>query len=155
MISIVIPIYNESETIPELHRRLSEALGRISDLYEIIYVNDGSSDSSFEILKLCAEKDSTVKLLDLARNFGHQIAISAGVDYASGDAVILMDGDLQDPPELLPEIIGKWKGGFNVVYTVKKTRREAAIKRIAFHSFYKLMQKFLRYPSRWRLGIFL
>lgn len=154
MISIVIPIYNEHETIPELHHRLSQAMGQVSEPYEIIFVNDGSQDNSLLALKQCAEKDSRVKVVDLARNFGHQVAISAGIDSAGGEAVILMDGDLQDPPELLTKLIALWRDGFDVIYTVKRSRKENAIKRFAFHSFYKVMQMFSSIPIPIEAGNF-
>ena len=154
MISIVIPIYNESDTIPELHRRLTAAMKNAYGEYEIIFVNDGSRDVSLATLKLFAQKDTHVKVVDLARNFGHQIEISAGIDSASGDAVILMDGDLQDPPELLPALIEKWQNGFEVVYTVKKSRKENALKRFAFHFFYELMARFSSIPIPMEAGNF-
>jgi dolichol-phosphate mannosyltransferase len=154
MISIVIPLYNEQETIPELHRRLTDAMKNVNDTYEIIFVNDNSKDNSFEEMKKFSLQDSHLKVIDLARNFGHQVAISAGIDSAKGDAVILMDGDLQDPPELLPEMIAKWKSGFEVVYTMKKSRKENALKRFAFHSFYELMQRFSSIPIPMEAGNF-
>ena len=142
MISIVIPLYNEQETIPELHRRLTDAMKNVNDSYEIIWINDNSKDDSLRVMKSFAEKDTHVKVIDFARNFGHQIAITAGIDSANGEAVILMDGDLQDPPELLPDMIAKWKTGFEVVYTMKKSRKENIVKRFAFHSFYTVMKRF-------------
>ena len=142
MISIVIPLYNEQETIPELHRRLTDAMKNVNDSYEIIWINDNSKDDSLRVMKSFAEKDTHVKVIDFARNFGHQIAITAGIDSANGEAVILMDGDLQDPPELLPDMIAKWKTGFEVVYTIKKSRKENIVKRFAFHSFYTVMKRF-------------
>ncbi len=154
MISIVIPIYNEHETIPELHHRLSQVMGQVSEPYEIIFVNDGSQDNSLPALKQCAGKDSRVKVVDLARNFGHQVAISAGIDSAGGEAVILMDGDLQDPPELLTKLIALWRDGFDVIYTVKRSRKENVLKRFAFHSFYKVMQMFSSIPIPIEAGNF-
>jgi glycosyltransferase involved in cell wall biosynthesis len=154
MISIVVPIYNERETIPELHRRITQAMAQVSESYEILYVNDGSSDNSIGELKRCTQQESCVKVIDLARNFGHQIAISAGIDSAKGDSVILMDGDLQDPPELLPKLITLWHDGFEVIYTVKRSRKENALKRFAFHSFYKLMVMFSSIPIPMEAGNF-
>jgi dolichol-phosphate mannosyltransferase len=141
MISIVIPIYNEEQTLPELHRRISDAMKRVREPYEIIFVNDGSHDGSYDVLRGFARHDTHVRVIDLARNFGHQIAISAGLDAGDGDAVVLMDGDLQDPPELLPEMIGRRNEGFDVVYTTKKSRQEHFFKRLAFHGFYTLMSR--------------
>jgi len=142
MYSTVIPIYNESEIIPELVRRMKAVIDGLDSPAEVILVDDGSSDSTFEILSAVHQKDSRFKTLRLSRNFGHQVAITAGIDNAHGDAVILMDGDLQDPPELLPELIAKWKEGYHVVYTYKRSRKEHFLKRMAFSSFYRLMHTF-------------
>src|SRR5919197_5757357 len=125
-LSVVIPIYNEEATLPELHRRLTHVLSqnRQGLTYEIVFVNDGSTDGSIEILTKLHAEDPAIKVIDLSRNFGHQAAITAGLDYATGDAVICMDGDLQDPPEVIPIIIAKWKDGNDVVYAVRKARKE-------------------------------
>ena len=104
--SIVIPIYNEEQTLPELHHRLLNVTASLHDPYEVILVDDGSDDRSFALMKEIHDKDPRFKILRFSRNFGHQVAISAGLDMAEGDAVILMDGDLQDPPELLPQMAG-------------------------------------------------
>ena len=109
MYSIVIPIYNEQETIPELYRRLKPVLDGFDAPSEVIIVDDGSHDETFAMLLDLHKKDSRIKAIRFSRNFGHQTAISAGIDAAAGDAVILMDGDLQDPPEVLPQFIAKWK----------------------------------------------
>ncbi|MFN0157258.1 MAG: glycosyltransferase family 2 protein [Bacteroidota bacterium] len=154
MISIVIPIYNEKATVPELHRRLTAAMQQAGDVYEVIFVNDGSADASLETLKHFAKIDPAIKVVDLARNFGHQVALSAGIDCASGNPVILMDGDLQDPPELLPTLIQRWKDGYEVVYTVKKSRQENPFKRLAFRSFYRVMQKLSSIPIPLEAGNF-
>jgi len=137
--SIVIPLYNEERTIPELQRRLALTLETMDGPVEVILVDDGSNDSSFALLTQIHRKDPRFKILRLSRNFGHQIAISAGIDVARGDAVILMDGDLQDPPELLTSMVAHWNEGYQVVYTVKRSRKENAVKRFAFRSFYRLM----------------
>ena len=104
MISIVIPLYNEQETIPELHRRLTDAMKNVNDSYEIIWINDNSKDDSLRVMKSFAEKDTHVKVIDFARNFGHQIAVTAGLDNCRGNAVVIIDADLQDPPELIVEM---------------------------------------------------
>jgi glycosyltransferase involved in cell wall biosynthesis len=140
--SIVIPIYNEVEIIPELVKRLKSVLNALDAPTEIIFIDDGSIDDSFSKLENIHNDDNRFKILRLSRNFGHQIAISAGLDYAVGDAVILMDGDLQDPPELIPSMIAKWKEGYHVVYMVKRSRKENFLKRFAFSSFYKLLHAF-------------
>lgn len=139
MYSIIIPIFNEQKTIAELHDRLVKAAASFDSSYEVIFVDDGSRDESFAMLKSIHERDHRFKVVRLSRNFGHQVAISAGLDMASGDAVILMDGDLQDPPELFPELVAKWKEGFDVVYTVKRSRQEHRLKRAAFTAFYRLL----------------
>lgn len=140
--SIVIPIYNEQEIIPELYRRLKDTLNNLGDSAEVLLIDDGCADNSFEVMERINKEDKRFRVIRLSRNFGHQIAISAGLDHSSGEAVILMDGDLQDPPELLPEMIAKWKEGYHVVYTVKRSRKENVLKRFAFSSFYKLMHTF-------------
>ncbi|MDI6765889.1 MAG: glycosyltransferase family 2 protein [Bacteroidota bacterium] len=142
MITIVIPIFNESQIIPELCRLINEAMEGVNEPYEILFVNDGSSDNSAGVLRHYAARSSNIKVINMARNFGHQISISAGIDHAAGDAVILMDGDLQDPPEILPNLIEKWRSGYDVVYMVKRSRKEFFLKRFVFHSFYKVMQRF-------------
>lgn len=142
MYSIVIPIYNEQETIAELLRRVQSVVDRLDEKVEIILIEDGSTDDSFELLRRARQKDSRLKILRLSRNFGHQVALSAGISHTKGKAVVLMDGDLQDPPELIPQMITQWKQGYQVVYTVKRSRRENFIMRFAFHSFYRLMRVF-------------
>ena len=122
-LSVVIPIFNEAEVIAELARRLHEVLESIGHDFEVIFVDDGSTDSSPDLLRELHEKDPRWKVLKLSRNFGHQIAITAGLDAASGAAVVIMDGDLQDPPEVIPNLVGKWKEGFDVVHAVRKTRK--------------------------------
>src|SRR5579864_1218484 len=122
LLSLVIPLYDEEETIPHLRRRLSEVLARISSAVEIILVNDGSRDGTGAELLRWAAEDSRVKVISLARNFGHQAAATAGLDYALGDAVVLMDGDLQDPPELILDMITEYCRGFDVVYAQRERR---------------------------------
>lgn len=139
--SVVVPIYNEEDTLPELYRRLLFVMSGLGENYEIIFVNDGSRDRSLEILKSCAAQNHSVKIVDLSRNFGLQPAYSAGIDYASGDTVIPMDGDLQDPPEMIPKMIEKLKEGYDVVYTVKTKRQENFLKRFAFSAFYRILRK--------------
>src|SRR5713101_1700597 len=152
--SIVIPIYNERETIPELCRRLKSVADTLDARTEIIFVDDGSSDESFSMLTDMRRQDPRIKVLRLSRNFGHQVALTAGMEFTQGEAVVLMDGDLQDPPELLPQLIAKWKEGFHVVYTVKRTRKEHALKRFAFSSFYRLMHLFSSIPIPMEAGNF-
>ena len=139
MYSVIIPIYNEEQTLPELRTRLLSAVSQLDEPCEIILIDDGSSDSSYSLMTAMHVDEPRIKIIRLSRNFGHQVAISAGLDLAAGDAVILMDGDLQDPPELLPRMIALWKEGYQVVYTVKKSRREHMLKRAAFKTFYRVL----------------
>jgi glycosyltransferase involved in cell wall biosynthesis len=140
-ISVVIPIFNEEETVAELHRRLTTVFAKRGFRYELILIDDGSRDSTLAQLLSLNKHDSHVKILSLSRNFGHQIAISAGIDHATGDAVVLMDGDLQDPPEILPRFIEKWVEGYEVVYAIRKKRKENILKRTAYATFYRLLKK--------------
>ncbi|MCM3793122.1 glycosyltransferase family 2 protein [Priestia megaterium] len=139
--SIVIPVYNEEEVIHETYRRLTEVMRSTKEAYELLFVNDGSRDRTVEIIKEYSEQDPAVVLLDFARNFGHQIAITAGMDYARGEAVVVIDADLQDPPELILEMIEKWKQGFDVVYA-KRTKRkgETYFKKQTAAMFYRFLR---------------
>jgi dolichol-phosphate mannosyltransferase len=140
-VSVVIPVFNEEENLASLHARLIAALDSTRLRYEIIFVDDGSRDSSVPHLRLLAADDSRVVLVELARNFGHQVAISAGLDHARGDGVIIMDADLQDPPEVLPQFIDKWREGHDVVYAIRAQRKESWMKRAAYAVFYRLLQR--------------
>lgn len=141
MISIVIPIFNESEILPILYSRLNAAAPLWKEDYEIILIDDGSTDSSLEIMRGFAQQDPHYIILKLSRNFGHQPAITAGIKHAKGDAVIVMDGDLQDPPEELPRFLDKWREGFYVVYAVRTKRKEGFFKRFAYKAFYRILDK--------------
>ncbi|MFQ5559888.1 MAG: glycosyltransferase family 2 protein [Nitrospinota bacterium] len=138
-LSIVIPIYNEEKTLLTLSQRLLAVFKTWEHKSEIIFINDGSTDSSYAILKqLAKDHPHEIKVIHLSRNFGHQQAITAGLHFASGNAVIMMDGDLQDEPEALPEFIKEWQAGNDVVYAIRKKRKESALKRAAFFNFYRL-----------------
>ena len=139
-ISIVIPVYNEKENIEELYARLTKAQSSFSYPFEIIFVNDGSSDDSFDIMRSLAASNKNVKAINLSRNFGHQIAIKAGLKYVSGDAAVVMDADLQDPPEVIKDLVGKWCEGYQVVYAIRKTRKEGMLLRLLYASFYRLLK---------------
>jgi polyisoprenyl-phosphate glycosyltransferase len=138
MLSIVIPVLNEESTIPELLRRLGRAVPEDVD-YEIILVNDGSTDRTGELLRAFAKEDKRIKSLHFARNFGHQAAFAAGLHAASGDAVLLMDGDLQDAPETIPAFLTRWREGYEVVYAVRSRRQEGWHKRLAYRTFYRML----------------
>ncbi len=139
MISIVIPIYNEEENLQNLYTRLTNSAPSWKEDYEIVLIDDGSRDSSLTMMRVMAEKDSHIRVIKLSRNFGHQPAISAGIQEAKGDAIIIMDGDLQDPPEELHRFLDKWREGYEVVYAVRTKRKEGFFKKLAYSSFYRIM----------------
>ncbi|MBK9096247.1 MAG: glycosyltransferase family 2 protein [Anaerolineae bacterium] len=139
--SVVLPVFNERESLAELHRRLSSVMIALAEPYEIIYVDDGSRDGSGDLLAAIQQNDAQVRVLHLSRNFGHQAAISAGLDHAGGDAVIVLDADLQDPPEVLPALLAQWRLGFDVVYAVRRERKENLFKRSAYDIFYRLLRQ--------------
>lgn len=139
MISIVIPIYNEEENIDNLYARLTVSAPSWNDDYEIVLVDDGSKDNSLAMMRAYAAKDSRVRVIKLSRNFGHQPAISAGIQEAKGDAVVIMDGDLQDPPEELHRFLDKWRAGYDVVYAVRTKRKEGFFKKVAYKTFYRML----------------
>lgn len=140
-LSVVVPVKDEIETLPELTRRLLAVLtGELADA-EVVFVDDGSTDGSGRWIAERHTEDPRIKLVVLSRNFGHQAAVSAGLAHASGRAVVLMDGDLQDPPELVTELVRAWREGFDVVRTVKATRREPWPRRVAFAAFYRVMRR--------------
>lgn len=141
-ISAVIPIYNEEGNIPQMYKRMSDVLSQISSEYEIIFVNDYSKDSSISMIKELAKEDSHVRYISFSRNFGHQVAVSAGLDYSKGKAVAIIDGDLQDPPELIKEMYEKYMEGYKVVYAKRSSRKGVSIfKKIAYKSFYRILDK--------------
>ena len=141
-LSIIIPIFNEEQILPELFQRLTNAAKSITSDYELIFVNDGSKDKSIDILKQFSKEDENVKYIDFSRNFGHQIAVTAGLDYSSGQAVVIIDGDLQDPPELIPEMYKKYEEGYPVVYAKRKERKgETPFKKLTAKLFYRILQK--------------
>jgi len=139
-LSIVVPLYNEEENLAELHRRVSAALAALGMSWELVLVNDGSSDATPEMMDALAAEDPHVVALHLSRNFGHQAAISAGIDHARGQAVALLDGDLQDPPEVLDQFIRAWREGHEVVYAIRTKRKEGPVKRLAYYVFYRLLR---------------
>jgi len=137
--SAIVPIYNEEENLNEIARRLIQVLERIG-LYEIVFVDDGSDDGSADIIRRLCGVNPSVKAIHFSRNFGHQAAVSAGLRYASGDAVAVIDGDLQDPPELLPELFDKWREGYKVVYAIRQQRKEGLLKKAAYYLYYRLLR---------------
>jgi glycosyltransferase involved in cell wall biosynthesis len=144
-LSVVIPVFNEEANIPELFRRLDAALSGLSGSHEIVMVDDGSTDRTWAMVGELAGGDPRVKGVRFSRNFGHQMAFTAGLDHADGDAVVIMDGDLQDPPELIPELVARWREGYDVVYAVRGKREgETAFKLITAAAFYRLMERIAR-----------
>jgi len=137
-LSVVVPAYNEQAVLPEFHRRLAAVLDGLAIRAEIVYVNDGSSDSTWALLNTLRESDARVALVDLSRNFGKEIAMSAGLDHANGDAVVVIDADLQDPPELIPDMLRAHAEGFDVVLMRRKSRaQESWLKKATAHAFYR------------------
>ena len=141
MISVVIPVYNEEACLEALFERLSSLEQQGQDRYEFIFVDDGSTDRSREIIQTLAAGHDNVKYVLFSRNFGHEAAVTAGLDYASGDAVVIIDADLQDPPELIPEMIDKWRQGYQIVYAQRRSRKgERISKRLSAWLFYRIIQ---------------
>jgi polyisoprenyl-phosphate glycosyltransferase len=141
-ISIVIPAYNESAGLHELHRRLTQVIDEMSVSAEFLYINDGSHDDTLQVMHVIRKRDPRVALIDLSRNFGKEIAMMAGLDHATGEAVILIDADLQDPPELIPELCLRWREGYDVVYATRIDRKgESWLKKQTARLFYRAMQR--------------
>ncbi len=139
-LSVVVPAYNEAESLPEFHRRLTAILDGMRFSGEIIYVNDGSSDDSLVILQQLHALDPRVAIVDLSRNFGKEIALTAGLDHANGDAVVIIDADLQDPPELIPELVRYWQESYDVVYATRiKRGGESWLKKETAAAFYRVI----------------
>ncbi len=140
-LSIVVPVFNEDEVLPEFHRRLSVVLDKAAVDAEIVYVNDGSRDQTIALLFELHRTDPRVAVVDLSRNFGKEVAMSAGLDHATGDAVIVMDVDLQDPPELIPEMLAAWQSGSDIVLMRRRSRAEESwVKRATAHTFYRTLR---------------
>jgi dolichol-phosphate mannosyltransferase len=141
-ISIVAPIFNELDNLPELHRRVRDVMSAVDGTWELVLVDDGSSDGSTERILELAKQDKHVRPVIFARNFGHQVAITAGWDYARGDAVVIIDADLQDPPEAIPDLIAKWREGYEVVYAVRAEREgETWFKTATAALFYRIVHR--------------
>lgn len=139
-ISVVAPVFNEEETLPEFYRRVRAVMDGLGEPWELVLVDDGSSDDSFRIARELHEQDPRVRVVRFARNFGHQIAITAGMDYARGDAVVTIDSDLQDPPEVIPDLVARWREGYHVVYGVRAEREgETWFKLFTARLFYRLI----------------
>jgi polyisoprenyl-phosphate glycosyltransferase len=140
--SVVVPFYNEQEVVEESYYRLKKAMDAINESYELIFVNDGSRDRTGSIISKICESDNTVKFIDFSRNFGHQVAITAGMDFAEGEAIVVIDGDLQDPPEVIYKMIEKWREGYDVVYGKRIERKgDTFFKKLSAAVFYRFLKK--------------
>ena len=141
MLSIIIPAYNEEEVLGEFYRRLIGVLSKIDLPYELVFVNDGSRDSTLQLLEGLSQQDGSVVVIDLSRNFGKEIAVSAGIDFCRGDAVVIIDADLQDPPELIPELVKQWQLGYDNVYARRTSRDgESMLKKATSYLFYRFIR---------------
>lgn len=139
-LSVIVPCYNEEESLPALFERIEKVAETWPENYEVVCIDDGSKDSTVELLRAQHAKNPKWKLVILSRNFGHQAAVSAGLESVTGDVVAIIDADLQDPPELIADLIEKWREGFEVVYAVRKKRKEGPFKKAAYFVFYRLMK---------------
>jgi len=141
LLSVILPVYNEEETLRETHRRVAAILDRLDCSGEVVLVDDGSRDASLSIIKDLRAADTRVKYVSFARNFGHQIAVTAGLQFSAGDAVVILDADLQDPPELIPEMIEKWRSGYEVIYAKRIGRQsEGPFKKLFAYVFYRILR---------------
>jgi glycosyltransferase involved in cell wall biosynthesis len=142
LISIVVPVFNEETVLPEFHQEMTEVISAQPFEFEIVYVNDGSLDNTLRRINELRQSDKSITLIDLSRNFGKEIALTAGLHKAVGDAVVVIDADLQDPPELIPELICEWQNGYDVVYAQRTHRKgESFLKKTAAHFFYRIIKR--------------
>src|SRR5579859_6844716 len=140
--SLIIPVYNEEKTLPELRARLQHVLDNLDGDAEVIFVDDGSSDCGYQLMRAMHQEDQRFKVVHLARNFGHQLAITAGIDLAAGQAVVIMDADLQDPPEVVLEMAKRWREGYEVVYGVRQDRTtDSKFKRQTAQLYYRILRR--------------
>ena len=140
-LSVVVPAYNEHEVLDQFHQRLGAVLDRLPAGTEIVYVNDGSNDATIEVMRRLRDVDPRVAIVDLSRNYGKEVALTAGLDFARGDAVVVIDADLQDPPELIPDLVAHWQEGYDVVYGKRAAREgETWVKKLTAHYFYRFIR---------------
>ena len=145
LISVIVPAFNEESVLPSFHEAITQVFSDLPFNFEIAYINDGSTDNTLRIIKQLRESDNRITLIDLSRHFGKDIALTAGLQKACGDAVIVIDADLQDPPALIPELIQEWQNGYDVVYAQRTHRRgESMVRRTTAHFFYRIIQRFSR-----------
>lgn len=139
--SVIVPMYNEEEVLAETVHRLRTALEQTGVVWEVVFINDGSRDRTGELLRSACMEDKRFRLVDFSRNFGHQVAITAGMDYAGGQCMVIIDGDLQDPPELIPDMLAKWRDGYDIVYGKRISREgDSLFKRLSAKLFYRLLR---------------
>jgi len=153
-LSVVVPVLNEQQVLPELHHRLRNALEHIGAEYEVIFVDDGSTDKTPDLLEQIHSQHPSFKYIRFSRNFGHQAAVTAGLEHSSGDATCVMDADLQDPPEVLASLLEKWEQGYDVIYAVRRRRKESWIKVALYHLFYLLLSRLSAVPMPMDAGDF-
>jgi glycosyltransferase involved in cell wall biosynthesis len=147
LLTVIVPVYNEESVLEAFYQRLQKVLSTIALDREILFVNDGSTDSTLRLLTGLRATDPCIGIIDLSRNFGKEVAMTAGLDHAAGDAVVVIDADLQDPPELIPELVDRWQNGYDVVYAQRTSRRgETFLKKITASAFYRLIQRISRVP---------
>lgn len=140
--SLVVPVFNEAENLEAMYQRVRQVMEPLADPFELILVDDGSRDASVAVMQRLRQQDERVRYLSLARNFGHQIAVTAGLQFAQGEAVVVLDADLQDPPELIPDLVAAWRQGYQVVYAKRLSRqREPWLKRLTAYGFYRLLNR--------------
>ncbi len=140
--TVIVPVFNEDEVVGECHRRLKAVMDTADGPYELVFVDDGSVDATPSILRMLSERDPNVRVITFSRNFGHQIAITAGMHFARGDAIVVIDADLQDPPEVIPHMIAKWRDGFHVVYGKRTSRQgETVFKKLSARLFYRVLRR--------------
>ncbi|TVQ10571.1 MAG: glycosyltransferase [Leptolyngbya sp. DLM2.Bin27] len=145
--SLVVPVFNEAENLEVMYRRVAGAMASLGENFELILIDDGSRDTSLQIMQRIHHQDNRVGYISLARNFGHQVAVTAGLQFAQGQAVIVLDADLQDPPELIPDLVAAWRQGYQVVYAQRLSRqRETWLKRVTAYSFYRLINRVADVP---------
>ena len=155
MFSVVIPMYNEAEIVGEMHRRLAAVMATLGAPWEVVYVNDGSRDASLRIVEMMQHADSHIAVVNLSRNFGKEVATTAGLDHARGDAVIVIDADLQDPPEVIPRLVATWRAGYDVVYAQRRKRNgDSWLKKATAAAFYRIMRHLGDVPLPENVGDF-
>lgn len=155
LITVIIPAYNEEENLSKITKRLEDLAAQVKDYsFEFLFVNDGSKDRTLELLQTAASRDSRISYLNFSRNFGKEIAVAAGLDYAQGDAVVIMDADGQEPPELIPEMIKWWEKGYEDIYARRNKKNDGKVRKFMSHTYYRTLQKTTRIPIQIDTGDF-